>query len=170
MSCNSSIAFVDIWLVGARQPICGKIMFSVMSVYHFVHRSLPCDHYPSCIGPDHAGTPRPQLRPLPSSGLFTGTPCPSSPSDMDMFKFLQLGHQCRGTSPHPPDMFRPVHYEVCMVGKWAVRILLECFLVIISERPTMVNRVLSDGSVNFPQGRRRNHPVMNISIKFVRKL
>ena len=100
--CNSSIAFSGIWLVASRQPVCGKIMFSVMSVYHFVHRSLPCDHYPSCIGPDYAWTTRPQLRPLPSSGLFTGTPCRSYPSDMDMFKFLQLGHQCRGTSPHPP--------------------------------------------------------------------
>ena len=40
----------------------------------------------------------------------------------NMFKSIQLG-------PHCTDRFKLVHYEVRLVGKQAVGILLECFLV-----------------------------------------
>ena len=49
---------------------------------------------------------------------------------------LYMAHHCTGTLPHPtgtpppPDMSKLVHYEAHTVGKWVVRILLECFLVI----------------------------------------
>ena len=59
-------------------------------------------------------------------------------SHTDMFKLVQLGPHCTGISPPPfpcPQyMFKPVHYEAHTVGKRAVDILLECFIVCILWR------------------------------------
>ena len=56
----------------------------------------------------------------------TGTPPKSQPTS----RHVQLGPHCKGThTGSPMDMFQLVHYEVLTVGKWAVRILLECFLI-----------------------------------------
>ena len=41
----------------ARQWSCGKVMFSYMSVCLSVHRKVPSDHQPCCIGPHCTGAP-----------------------------------------------------------------------------------------------------------------
>ena len=43
--------------ITTRPQSCGKVMFSVMSVHHSVHRGILCDNYPWCIGPHHTGSP-----------------------------------------------------------------------------------------------------------------
>ena len=63
---------------------------------------------PGPISRTKAPTPPPS--PRPSS--YTGTPPPH-------------------THTH---MFRLVHYEACMVGKWSIGILLECFSVFIVRK------------------------------------
>ena len=95
-----------------RQRSCGTIMFSVMPVGLFVHMG-------SHVTITH-------------DALDLTTP--------GMFKRVQLGPHCTGKPPTPPsvhgppalapplDMFKLVHYEAGMIGKWAVGILLECFL------------------------------------------
>ena len=40
-----------------------------------------------------------------------------------------LNPSVRCFSPNPSDIFQLVHYKVCVVGKWEIAILLECFLV-----------------------------------------
>ena len=86
---------------------------------------------------------RPQPQPQPHMGPHcTGTPWPHTPDDMGPHctgtppkpqptpRHVQLGPHCKGTHTGPPmDMSQLVHYEVLTVGKWAVRILLECCLV-----------------------------------------
>ena len=46
---------------------------------------------------------------------------------------LSIGPYCTGTpwtQPSPPDMLKLVYYEAHTIDKWAVRNLLECFLVL----------------------------------------
>ena len=83
------------------QQSCGKVMFSVMSVCHSVHKGVPHYHYHDALDLTIQGPTRPL-------GL------------------VQLGPHCTGI---PQDMFKLIHYETCTFGNWAVGILLECFPV-----------------------------------------
>ena len=55
--------------------------------------------------------------------------CTEPAPPLDMFKLVQLGPHCTGTPPLPQDIFKLVHYDAHTVGKLAVGILLEYFLV-----------------------------------------
>ena len=89
----------------------GKVMFSVVSVCHSVH------------GGSHVTITHNALNLTVESPSDMGPPAPvpAPPSSItgDLFKLVNLA------TPHPPPS------EVFMVGKLVVRILLECFLVLI---------------------------------------
>ena len=80
---------------------------------------VPCDHYHGTLDLTTQGPLGPLCPPS-----CTGTPWPWPRPDM--FKLVQLRPHCTGI---PLDMFKLVHYEAHMVGKWVVGILLECFLL-----------------------------------------
>ena len=79
------------------------------------------------VGPHHAGisTPPPSGH-VPTSSTWTLDPTPTPQS-----------------WPLAVDMFKLVQHEVRLVGKWAVGILLECFLVEQSASPLRPLSVLS---------------------------
>ena len=91
-------------------------MFSVMSVHHSVHGwRVPCDHYPWWpIG----------LHPTGNSGPGSASPLPPPAKP----EYAQTWTSPTGDSSL--DIFKLVHYESHTVGKRAVCIRLECFLVI----------------------------------------
>ena len=108
-----------------RQRSCGKVMFkSCLSIIHSVHRAVPCDHYPWCIGP-HCTDPCPFCT---GTHLCTGfTPrsdiwWPRQDTCSNLFTWgspmvlTSGGGYCRSI------------YSQC---KQAVCILLECFLVLL---------------------------------------
>ena len=72
-------------------------------VCHSLHKGVPYNHYPWCIGPHHTGTPCTGPQPL----LY--------PTD-----------HCKGT---PKDMFKLVHYATRTVSKRVLGTLLEYFHV-----------------------------------------
>ena len=101
-----------------HQRSCRMEMFGALSLYHSMHKGggFPCDHYPTCIVPQHTepqgptqppdmgphnkGIPtKPASSPSPNIGPHhTGTPGPSSIPNMEP--------HCIGTSlapvPAPP--------------------------------------------------------------------
>ena len=99
---------------------------------------VPCDQYPLCIAPHHVGT-FPALKTW--TLLYRDSPAPPP----DVFSLVQLGLHCVGppTYSHlfnldlnvqdPPYVFSLVHFGACMIGKRAVRILSERFLLIMCE-------------------------------------
>ena len=89
------------------QRSCGKVMFSVICVCLSICLSV-------CLSICEGGLYRALVH------MYRA----SAPSPRDMFKLVQLGPHWTG----PPDKFK---LETCMVVKWAVGILLECFLVLI---------------------------------------
>ena len=110
-----------------------KGMFSVMSIHHSARaRESPCDHYPWCIGPGPSTTPwtsdlGPHYMPPPNMAPYcTGTPCYGhlAAKTGDLFKLVHLRNP-------PSRCWRLVATEVGTVGKRAIRILLECILVLL---------------------------------------
>ena len=111
-------------------------VFSHVSVILSVHRGggFPCDHYPWCLGPHYTGSPWPWpwLKYTFSAPLDIrpGTSCPS-PTPLLL---TSGGHHWRPVQTCSPEI--PIPSGVTSGGghwstygfKWAVRILLECFL------------------------------------------
>ena len=146
-------------VVTAHQRCCWKVLFSVVSVCHSVHSGgvVPCDHYPWCIRhhckPPGHGTSQyrpPWPTPLDMEPHCVAPPKPHPPPDMvdyctgppppDMGPYctaptnIDIGGQdwrsvqtCSLEGPH--QYWHLLATEARPVGKWAVRILLECFLV-----------------------------------------
>ena len=124
-----------------RQRSWRKAVFSVISV---CPQGVPCDHHHDALDLTIQRTPQPPVDraslyrdppapPYPRNGtsLYRDPqPCPPNiwphstgtvwPSDMFNLDFTVQGHQ---------DMFKFVHYEVCMFDKWAAP---EYFLIMYS--------------------------------------
>ena len=121
---------------------CGKVMFSVVSVFQAVcPQRVLCDHYPWCIGPHCRGIPLVQaqlplqtwdLRP-PRPGLVPfrmwdmGPPSPTPPaSEIWWLSPETCSNLFTWGLPTPHQYWHLVTTEAGMVGKRAVCILLEC--------------------------------------------
>ena len=128
-------------MFNARQCCCGKVMFSVMSFYHSVHRGVPLwpllmMHWASSYRDPLCRAlalqplpPPPFLRALPPSwsGSLCIWPHPLYRAPWTCSFFLT------STSLYWDllhDMFKLVHYKAHTVSKRAVGILLECILFI----------------------------------------
>ena len=122
--------------------------FVCLSICSSGRGRVPCDHYTWSIGPHHTGTPDmgphcTGTRPAPPQ------PCPLRYGTL-LYKDYPRTYPCffkTWTSlyrPPPPDMFKFIHYAPRTVGKRAVRILLECFLVIhvIEQRLSKVCSII----------------------------
>ena len=98
-------------------------MISAISVF-LQKGGVPSDHYPSNLTiQGHLPT------------VHDPTPPVQDPQSLfwaclwGMFKLVELGPHCTCT-PSPRPFLKLVHYEAHTVGKLAVGILLECFLVL----------------------------------------
>ena len=105
------------WFITVRQRNCGKVMFSQVCVCLSVHGDSSCDHYPWCIGPHSTG-------PHETSDMGPTGPGP--------LLVTSGGHHWRPVQAcsleNTPGYWHLVA-KSRMVGKRAVCILLECFLV-----------------------------------------
>ena len=102
---------------------------------------MPPDMETQCTGTSRSWS-CPQAWELTVQGPPPG-PAPS-PGTLGLFKLVQLG-----SFPFPPDMFKLGHYKV---EKRAVRILLECFLVITVRNISCGKVMFSQASVILSTG------------------
>ena len=112
---------------------------------------IPCDHYLWCIiGSHHKGTPLQDMGPH-----CTGIPDPST-SDT---RWPQL-ETCLNLFTWGPHhwCWNLVATEACMVGKRAVRTLLECFLVILIITKSCSSCCHTNIRIGFVQITRKGHP------------
>ena len=113
--------------ITARQRSCGKVMFSVVCGCQSVFpQGVQCHNYPSCIGPHCTETPQP--------------PPPGHRSSLYRDPSLRHGTSLYRDSPPSsgPSLFTWLSSTWCWhlvgtrartVGKRAVHILLECFVL-----------------------------------------
>ena len=117
-------------IITAHQGSCGKIMFSVLPVYHSVceEEGVPVQGH----DPSSHSLYKDWNWPLVYRALTWHPFCTALLQDM--FKLVQLGSHFPGTSP-PIKLFKLVHSEATTDRKRAVDIRLKCILVMVILSP-----------------------------------
>ena len=114
-------------IVTTCQRSCGKVIFLVLSVCHSVHRGVS-PHVTIIHGAldlaIQGSQPTSGPCPLHMGPHYTGTLAP-----LWSLAPIDMGPHCTGT-PARQTCSNFLHYEAHTIGKRAVCILLECFLVV----------------------------------------